>query len=145
MSFLDLCSSTETIFWVINLIINLTQFILLLKPLLDLTDYRPEFQDPIKLCDNLNKWIIPEYFFQALSTILSLFSGKILLFLISISVTIFNGYQYYYFKYQYNPAELYRTQFKHRKEGLIKLLIALICLVYVVLKSSFCFFSFLIY
>ncbi|KAJ6968082.1 protein cornichon [Populus alba x Populus x berolinensis] len=79
------------IFWIICLLINLGLLAIVFYSLLCLTDLEVDQMDPFVATANINRWILLEFALQAALSILLLFTGHWILFLVAVPLTCYHA------------------------------------------------------
>ncbi|KAB5519471.1 hypothetical protein DKX38_023790 [Salix brachista] len=79
------------IFWILCVLINFGLLAIVFYALLCLTDLEVDQMDPFVATANINRWILIEFALQAALSILLLFTGHWILFLVAVPLTFYHA------------------------------------------------------
>ncbi|CCH58772.1 hypothetical protein TBLA_0A09890 [Henningerozyma blattae CBS 6284] len=84
-------------------------------------DLESDYINPIELCSKVNKLILPEACVQAFLTLLFLFTGHWIVFLVNLPIFAYNIKKISSRNYLLDATEIFRTLNKHKRESFLKL------------------------
>jgi len=110
--------------WAAGLLFGTVFFIIMFS------DLEVDYINPVDLCNKLNMFILPENGAQAFLTVLFLFSGQWLTFIINLPLMAFNINKIVNKDRMFDATEIFRTVPAHKKESFIKLGFYVLCFFY---------------
>ncbi|XP_011033275.1 PREDICTED: protein cornichon homolog 1-like isoform X2 [Populus euphratica] len=109
------------IFWIICLLINFGLLAIVFYALLCLTDLEVDQMDPFVATANINRWILLEFALQAALSILLLFTGHWILFLVAVPLTCYHAMLFIRRQHLIDVTEVFRNLNTDKKHRMIKL------------------------
>ncbi|BFZ53620.1 COPII-coated vesicle protein [Savitreella phatthalungensis] len=86
------------------------------------SDLGSDYVNPIDLCRDLNRFMLPEASAQALITLVLLVLGRWGAFLLNLPVLVWNLRKYANKEFTLDPTEIFRTYQKYKREAFFKLI-----------------------
>ncbi|PVG00434.1 cornichon [Serendipita vermifera] len=85
------------------------------------SDLECDYINPIDLCTQLNRFVIPEYIAHGFLALLFLLSGQLTALALNLPLVAYNIRKVMAGAYVYDATEIFRTLPQHKKESFIKL------------------------
>lgn len=101
-------------------------------------DLEMDYINPIDLCNQLNRFILPEAALQAFGTVLSLLAGEWLLLFLMIPITAHNVYRIQANQYLLDATEIFKTLPKQKMICFVKVIWHILLLFYLIFRLVMC-------
>lgn len=97
-------------------------------------DLEMDYINPIDLCNQLNRFILPEAALQAFGTVLSLLAGEWLLLFMMLPITAHNVYRIQANQYLLDATEIFKTLPKQKLSCFVKVIWHIVILFYLIFR-----------
>eukprot|EP01134_Creolimax_fragrantissima_P000275 CFRG0275T1 len=113
--------SWEALLFVLAVLLAAALLFVMVYFIIQFSDLEVDYINPIDLCSQLNKHLVPEYIAHGILTLLFLLSFQWTSFAINLPLSAYNGWRFVCGTYQLDPTVIFRDLDKLKRECFIKL------------------------